>query len=487
MIERINNLLTPLENILRTYKKYIGYFFLFLSLLSFGFFWAQDWVKESGEKAIFVLWIILWIPIFARVFWLKVFQLMMPLRQELGILMGTLAFVHGAAYIAPFPSMVTESYFWLDDTTIISYFAFGFCALLLTIPLTLTSNKWAMRMMWRYWKMLHRTVYAIIIFAVIHVVLIQWSKEFEVWPVLMLIAYFCFKVLEWKGITLAKKNTTKVYPKWQKWFCIPCGYVYDPAIGDADGGIKAGTEFSDIPESWRCPECGVTKADFVPLIEGADTQTYHATVIKNDAMNPTTHELVIETDTELTSKPGQYVVFVWEDGEGEFSRSYSIARHVEWRQFTFLIKVTEHGRGGRLLATLPAGTSTHIRGVFGSFVLQDTMSPKVFLATGTGLAPIYKMLEHCPQDIEKSLYFTVATASELFYTEELRSIKNLDLHIHITREEIQWYAHGRVDVDTIIATPDTEWYLCGSPKMVEEATTKLRARGYEKIYSEEFN
>ncbi|MFZ2256437.1 MAG: hypothetical protein WAW59_06840 [Patescibacteria group bacterium] len=65
------------------------------------------------------------------------------------------------------------------------------------------------------------------------------------------------------------------------------------------------------------------------------------------------------------------------------------------------------------------------------------MSPKVFLATGTGLAPIYKMLEHCPQDIEKSLYFTVATASELFYTEELRSIKNLDLHIHITREEIQ--------------------------------------------------
>ncbi|MFZ2256440.1 MAG: hypothetical protein WAW59_06820 [Patescibacteria group bacterium] len=42
MIERINNLLTPLENILRTYKKYIGYFFLFLSLLSFGFFWAQD-------------------------------------------------------------------------------------------------------------------------------------------------------------------------------------------------------------------------------------------------------------------------------------------------------------------------------------------------------------------------------------------------------------------------------------------------------------
>ena len=71
----------------------------------------------------------------------------MPLRQELGILMGTLAFVHGAMYIVPYPTMIGESYFWLDDTTVISYLAFGFFALLLTIPLTLTSSKWAMRVM----------------------------------------------------------------------------------------------------------------------------------------------------------------------------------------------------------------------------------------------------------------------------------------------------------------------------------------------------
>ena len=37
--------------------------------------------------------------------------------------------------------------------------------------------------------------------------------------------------------------------------------------GDPDGGIAPGTEFSDIPDDWRCPECGVTKADFVPYEE----------------------------------------------------------------------------------------------------------------------------------------------------------------------------------------------------------------------------
>ncbi len=81
----------------------------------------------------------------------------------------------------------------------------------------------------------------------------------------------------------------------------------------------------------------------------------------------------------------------------------------------------------------------------------------------------------------------MATCAELFYVEELRAIHDLDLHIHTTKEETPGCSYGRVNVDDIIATPDTEWYLCGSPKMVEEATAKLRARGYQKIYSEEFN
>ena len=41
-----------------------------------------------------------------------------------------------------------------------------------------------------------------------------------------------------------------------------CGYVYDPAVGDPDSGIAAGTAFEDIPDDWVCPTCGVTKEDF---------------------------------------------------------------------------------------------------------------------------------------------------------------------------------------------------------------------------------
>ena len=48
----------------------------------------------------------------------------------------------------------------------------------------------------------------------------------------------------------------------KKYICTLCDWIYDPAIGDLDGGIEAGTAFEDIPEDWTCPECGATKDDF---------------------------------------------------------------------------------------------------------------------------------------------------------------------------------------------------------------------------------
>lgn len=45
-------------------------------------------------------------------------------------------------------------------------------------------------------------------------------------------------------------------------FVCPCGYVYDEAIGDPDNGIAPGTKFSDIPEDWVCPICGLDKSAF---------------------------------------------------------------------------------------------------------------------------------------------------------------------------------------------------------------------------------
>jgi len=48
----------------------------------------------------------------------------------------------------------------------------------------------------------------------------------------------------------------------KKWKCSVCGYVYDPAVGDPDGGAPAGTAFEDLPDDWVCPVCGASKSEF---------------------------------------------------------------------------------------------------------------------------------------------------------------------------------------------------------------------------------
>ena len=50
----------------------------------------------------------------------------------------------------------------------------------------------------------------------------------------------------------------------EKYVCTVCGYVYDPAQGDPENGVAAGTSFADLPDDWVCPVCGAGKAQFEP-------------------------------------------------------------------------------------------------------------------------------------------------------------------------------------------------------------------------------
>jgi rubredoxin len=50
----------------------------------------------------------------------------------------------------------------------------------------------------------------------------------------------------------------------EKYACNICGYVYDPAVGDPDNGVRRGTAFGEVPEDWACPVCGAGKDEFSP-------------------------------------------------------------------------------------------------------------------------------------------------------------------------------------------------------------------------------
>ncbi len=48
--------------------------------------------------------------------------------------------------------------------------------------------------------------------------------------------------------------------------CEVCDYVYDEAAGEPHEGFAPGTPWTDVPDDWCCPDCGVReKIDFVPV------------------------------------------------------------------------------------------------------------------------------------------------------------------------------------------------------------------------------
>lgn len=44
--------------------------------------------------------------------------------------------------------------------------------------------------------------------------------------------------------------TTAIY------MCRECGYLYDESLGDPEQGVEPGTDINDLPENWKCPDCG---------------------------------------------------------------------------------------------------------------------------------------------------------------------------------------------------------------------------------------
>ena len=64
------------------------------------------------------------------------------------------------------------------------------------------------------------------------------------------------------AIGLGYRNFQEEKEEDQKYECVECKYIYNPKYGNERAGIKPGTEFEDLPDTWVCPVCGEGKDMF---------------------------------------------------------------------------------------------------------------------------------------------------------------------------------------------------------------------------------
>ncbi|MDP2103891.1 MAG: FAD-dependent oxidoreductase [Candidatus Gracilibacteria bacterium] len=207
------------------------------------------------------------------------------------------------------------------------------------------------------------------------------------------------------------------------------------------------------------------------------------------------YELVFTVPESIEVQPGQFVMFVLP--KSGLKRAYSIA-HTDGQTFTFIIKQIDGGLGSTEICSLETGENIIGMVPLGHFVLQDTPSPKLFIGTGTGFAPLYAMiraLEESQSGVKSHFIFGVREQKDSFYLEELQRIQKkyptFSFDISLSRENIPGFAHGYVT--DFLQNPEvvrqfSEFYLCGSPAMVQDTRAKLEELGIlkEQVFFEQY-
>lgn len=115
-------------------------------------------------------------------------------------------------------------------------------------------------------------------------------------------------------------------------------------------------------------------------------------------------EFAVEGMEHFPFKPGQFVSLVREDARGKMqTRAYSIASAPRANAFDLCANRVEGGFFSNLLADMELGATIQFHGAHGMFTLRQPLTDAIFIATGTGIAPMRGFIEHLFPDNGPSL------------------------------------------------------------------------------------
>lgn len=213
---------------------------------------------------------------------------------------------------------------------------------------------------------------------------------------------------------------------------------------------------------------------------------------------------------KMNYTPGQYVQVLaprYEKSSEEVYRAYSISSDPRETDFIELIVrlVPEGICTTYMFEYLKEGEQIRINGPYGHFYIRDTDAPIVFIAGGSGIAPIKCMLHQMvnTKSTRKAIFFFgVRTTRDLLLVEEMRAfekqLKDFKFVPVVSQPEADADWDGTTGRVTNVAeeylkeqsnAAQYEGYLCGSPGMIESAVGVLKNCDIteDRIYYDKFS
>jgi Na+-transporting NADH:ubiquinone oxidoreductase subunit F len=229
--------------------------------------------------------------------------------------------------------------------------------------------------------------------------------------------------------------------------------------------------------------------------------SYRTTVAAIEILTPTVKvfRLAFEPGTDFSFIAGQYVmVDVMKDG-AVVHKPYSIASAPYQKDIDLCIKYVEGGYVSTYFHNqVRVGDTLTVHEALGTFVDRGGSRERVYVGTGTGIAPIRSMLldlYHAGFDGPASVYFGVRYEDELLYETDWRTFEAEHPQFRffpvVSRPKSWTGRTGWVQDalrDTLRDPPSKEVYVCGLVPMVKAVKPLLMELGVprQQIHTEKY-
>jgi ferredoxin-NADP reductase len=224
-------------------------------------------------------------------------------------------------------------------------------------------------------------------------------------------------------------------------------------------------------------------------------------------------EFAVEGMDHFAFKPGQFVSLVKEDSRGKMqTRAYSIASAQRANMLDLCVNRVEGGFFSNLLADMEPGQTLSFHGPHGMFTLRQPLTDAIFIATGTGIAPMRGFVEHLFPDNGSSLsngrkiwlVYGTRYPTELYYSDffarKAAEHEDFEYITTLSRPEADWTGQrgyvqehvGRIASEHLASsaadTPtaaegigfNIHAYICGLNEMVSANRERLTGLGWNK-------
>jgi CDP-4-dehydro-6-deoxyglucose reductase len=206
--------------------------------------------------------------------------------------------------------------------------------------------------------------------------------------------------------------------------------------------------------------------------------------------------MTLPAEEKLRFKAGQYIEFILNDGS---RRAFSMANSPHDDLVELHIRLIEGGQFTNFVFEEMQEKSIHrIEGPLGQFYLRESESPIIFIAGGTGFAPIKSIINDMvfnQNNREIILYRGVRKKIDLYQEEVVNNWLETGLNIQVynvfSDEEVsgtkKQLVHEAV-LENISQLDKYEVYCCGAPAMVEVAHEAFIKNGLSnsKFFSDAF-